>query len=1004
MKKFTRILSVVLAVVMLFSITTFAAETTTETTKALSDIDTSTVVGKSVEKLVKLGIISGYEDGTYKPNNTVTRGEMAKIIAAFTFKAEELESLLGSLKGIPSGFSDVDDIDHWAKSYIKLASDKKIVVGYEDGTFRPDAEVTYVQVVKMLVCALNYGPVAEARQKTYAPGAPWYQGYMAVAAEKGITKNANVNNQEDPASRGVVAILTSNALDVVPANVSAGGTVTTKPSGGGGGSSNKKPSSALEQLQGKEEVDGIVTAVYQTGLKTGAPGLKNRHVKVETKDGEKIFEVKKSEREDTYPLLGRRIEAYSEDGEFAEDADVLTEITLSKKNEITSLNMDMIEDIDATSISYYPDANSRKKTSKFDSKVSLIYNGKALTEWTEDIFANIKSGNITLIENNYDSLIDVIFVVSYKIYVVNTYDKTGEDVKVYAMYNGGTLDIPTESSSDYIYSFKRDGAEMSPAAVAKWDVISVMQSDPASEGKPVWKGIVTRTKVSNRLTMVDTNSVTIGNKQYQFSYVYEEYTGTKTTFNPNDVGSTRTVYLDHEGKIAAANTTTTGSTASTSTALLINAEKEEGIDGKGFVQLYGITGTTKERLLQLADKVWIDGEEFTTVTAVLEKLEQTAKLANATKDTDGDGNYDIGVSFTPYAQLVIYTVNDAKRVEKIDTVAPNVSIGEDDLEQTLPFPYAENTREDKTFYYASSGQFVKADGISTQVLVNSTTKVVLIPEDIEDLEDITIKSYSGAFSVGKSYRIEAYNVNAVDVAKYVIVYTGVGEEEFTDQSPFIFLTQSVIGKNTQDGPVDSMTGFTLKGEAVTDVFAAKPNLIKGYLAGEIFAYLTNTDEAVKKVKDVIRIVDGKPVLCYEREAGAENYDRLRPLDTAEEAREERIFMVDDTVRTANNSYNRFYFGTVIGRVDNVIKVNNTLATDTNGIDKDAMSENFTLSNTTKVYLYDSKTGTVTSDVKYDEAMKAYTDLEKADADVTTSSKVLIYTTPGRAVKTVIIYR
>lgn len=185
--------------------------------------------------------------------------------------------------------------------------------------------------------------------------------------------------------------------------------------------------------------------------------------------------------------------------------------------------------------------------------------------------------------------------------------------------------------------------------------------------------------------------------------------------------------------------------------------------------------------------------------------------------------------------------------------------------------------------------------------------------------------------------------------------------------------------------------------------------------GDIFTYLTDADGAVKKVKTVLKMVDDVPVLCFEREEGAENYNRLRPLDTAEEAKEERIFMIDDTTRTPMNSYNRFYFGTVIGREENVIKVNNTLSTDTNGIDKNATSENFTLqvnenssaSSTTKVYLYDSKAvkseNKLTSGVSIDN-IKSYVELEEAGADVNDASKVLIYTTPNKTVRTIIIFR
>lgn len=995
MRKLARVLSAILVITMMFSLVAFADETaTTTSTVTLSDIDPDTVTGKAVAQLVKLGIINGYEDGTYRPDETISRAEMAKVITCF-LNIDHLAS-----DAMVSGFPDVDDAGHWGKKFVKLAVDKKIVVGFEDGTFKPDADVTYVQAVKMIVCALNYGTIAETKQQ---PGAAWYQGYMTVAAEQGILNSASVNNQEAAASRGTVAVLIYNALSVDVPEISTSGEITIKPG-----------SSALETILNKEEITGVVTGVYQTGLTDGSTGLSKRNIIVETKKGEREFQVGKDV--DTYALLGRQIEGYAEDADF-EDIDVLTDITKTKKNSVTVVTPDMIDEVKSSSLSYYPE-DEDKETIAFASDMAVIYNGKALSDYDSDIFENIKSGKIEFLCNNNDGEAEVAFITSYKLYVVSSYDKNDDKVKVYSMYNGGTLEIPEEDNSKMLFSLTKDGADFEASSITKWDVISVMESDPSSTGKPVWEGIVTRKKVSGQKIKVvsDDETVELGGKSYKFSYIFEEYTGAKPTFELN---TSPTVYLDHEGKIAAANASTTSSSAATYVAYLINAEEGKGFDETGVIQVFGLTGKTNERLFNLAKKVTVDGKLYSSTSEVLEALIESSEIANETKIDNEE--FDAEIELTQYAQLIRYTTNKDNEVDTIDTVVPNVETSTDELTLSVPFPNNANVKDEKTMYYPVSGQFeytenVEGGGTKTkQLLVNAQTTILLISGgSVEEVDDMNVKSFSSAFSTSSSYRVEAYNVSSVDVAKYVIVYGNAGANGYNDKTPFV-LTKSIVTKMGENGKQDSFNGWTLKGVDVEDLRTVSEGMLADYEVGEIFTYLTNADDEIRDVKDVLHIEDGVPVLCYDRVEGDENYDRLRPLESPADAKSERIFMVDDSTRSATSSHNRFYFGTIIGRDGNVIKVNNTLSTDVYGIDVDASSENFTLninesdpeSSTTKIYVYDSseskEENRLIANASVDN-LRSVDELEEAGADINDASKVLIYMTQNKNVRTVIIFK
>lgn len=165
----------------------------------LADVE-GTDYEDAVTRLTALGIIGGYPDGTYKPEKPVTRAEFAKIIVTALGVGQAAEYAKGATK-----FSDVP-ATHWASGYINVATDMGVINGYPDGTFKPSKEVSYAEAITMIVRALGYEPKAKA-----LGGYPG--GYLAIAAEEGITEDITVVNSL-AANRGDVAIMVNAALEV----------------------------------------------------------------------------------------------------------------------------------------------------------------------------------------------------------------------------------------------------------------------------------------------------------------------------------------------------------------------------------------------------------------------------------------------------------------------------------------------------------------------------------------------------------------------------------------------------------------------------------------------------------------------------------------------------------------------------------------------------------------------------------------------------------------------
>ena len=127
----------------------------------------------AVSTLSKMGIIKGYEDGSFKPNDPISRAEFAAIAARFDPDGDKT----------PASFFDVTS--HWAKDEISIAANHGWIKGYEDGSFKPDQKITRAETMTLVNRVLNRLPEAKddlhKDMKTWVDNmdeTAWY--YLAV--------------------------------------------------------------------------------------------------------------------------------------------------------------------------------------------------------------------------------------------------------------------------------------------------------------------------------------------------------------------------------------------------------------------------------------------------------------------------------------------------------------------------------------------------------------------------------------------------------------------------------------------------------------------------------------------------------------------------------------------------------------------------------------------------------------------------------------------------------
>ncbi|MCX7715345.1 MAG: S-layer homology domain-containing protein [Clostridia bacterium] len=162
-----------------------------------TDVYSDDSYADAVSRLGDLGIINGYEDGSFRPSDTLTRAQFAKIVVCAMDKEDEAIA-----NGVSSSFYDVDQY-YWAAPYINYVSQNSIIIGYADGSFAPEQPITFAEAVTVLLRLLGY---SESDVGYY-----WPKNYVDKAYALGITSGIYIDSN-DAINRATAAILIDNVL------------------------------------------------------------------------------------------------------------------------------------------------------------------------------------------------------------------------------------------------------------------------------------------------------------------------------------------------------------------------------------------------------------------------------------------------------------------------------------------------------------------------------------------------------------------------------------------------------------------------------------------------------------------------------------------------------------------------------------------------------------------------------------------------------------------------
>lgn len=780
MKKTKKILSLVLALMMIFSSVGILAEDATTTALSFTDVVDGTKTADAISKLVAYGIMNGYPDGSFKPDGSITRAEVAAVIVRFEKLADNLPA------DAVTGFSDLDNDDSsaWARPYVKAAVDAGIINGFEDGTYRASEPVTYEQLIKMIICAINYDIIAtseKSKLESMGQATTWSSGYIAAANRYGITLNALTADVTKPASRGTVAMVTSNALAAPVLNI-----VTDNE-----GNVSYEMGDTTVGEEGRDkivEVDGYVSGNYYTSLTTQAPQIGKNELLVTVDGTERAFKMSEATASiaDVADLLGKQVKLY-----YSEiDREIIRIIPDSTNISIVIKEEDK-KNITDTEINY-ADISGRTKSENI-SGYKFIYNGKYMDTMVGSDLENagqyqFTNGKIELLKNNHVGIVKVTnyFVGVVKNYVRNDYKLT---FRYGATYEGNS-EYRFESSTYARPEIYVDGAktELDSLTLSNYNVVNILKSPAGSLGNIINKVYVTKRAYSGRGEVTSKSNtvrkVGIDGKDIYLTKFYDNFTTTSDDQKaPFEVGHTyRKIYLDHTGQIAAVNYSPTATGSDKYGYLLFAGENR---DRTGYAIRF-IDANGNDSVLNVKSSVKVDGQKVTD-----SNLASTLLSKIAPEDISAfTGN---GATNITYHQPIRYTESGGA-VDTIDTIV-SVGGGEgDSFSRSIKYSDGDSTVK-------SAGSILEQAG--TTFRVGSNTKVIYVPDNRASYTEYTSLTNSKAFPASETIRVEAFDLNDDSVASYVVVYGTDPSLKFDNSSPYMIVT----GKNYYGGSELYLVGY-----------------------------------------------------------------------------------------------------------------------------------------------------------------------------------------------------
>ena len=569
-----KLMAAVMSVVMLFtmSVTVSAA--------SFTDVSETDKNYEAIEILTALDLIEGYEDDTFKPQETITRAEAIAMI----------DRMLGLRSAVGQTTTEYKDVpaNHWASGYIAIGTARGIIAGHGDGTFRPEDPVTYEQMIKMIIYAMGFGPMA-SQTSTYPANV------LMIGSQYGVINNVNAAIGK-AVPRSDVAQLIYNALDkplMVFGGIGSNGPIYQI----------DEDANILDQYLHVVKVEGIVI-----GNDYGE-NKQNKRVRIYDNKEKEVFDFYIGDS-NAGDYLGQNVVAYAYDEDYNDENEIIAISAKPGKNEVTTItDMDLIDSYENGRLEYYKDYET-SRTSHIDisDAAIFVYNGSTRVPTNIKETLKIREGSISLLDNNRDGDADFVFIDEFEDIVVDSVTNTG---RILGKDNFGSLNF--DDDDEVIITL--DGENIVVDELQEYDVLSVY----ANMDETAYRVIVTRGEtVNGTVRSIDSkeNRYQIGGEWYKFCPCYSSAIP--------EVNDTGVYYLNANGNIVYMSTQSGSS--SRNYALVMNiVEDYNGLDDAIVVRFIDKDGRIQTLDLSSNATYRKDGEKV-KISKVQEEVYKTALI------------------------------------------------------------------------------------------------------------------------------------------------------------------------------------------------------------------------------------------------------------------------------------------------------------------------------------------------------------------------------------------
>ena len=422
--------------------------------------------------LTALGVIQGYTDGSFRPDDTVTRAEAAKMI--FTIRNGGNDNA-SAFESVASSFTDING--HWAAGYIKFCQSMGIIAGKSATRFAPDETVTGSELAKMMLVCLGYDA-----EKAGLVGYTWEQKTIGLASENGILEDVTAPLSA-ACPRQYAAQIMYNAIQVPSVTLDDGEYTNWNAQADKHNASIGSKFMNLDIYEGVLESVSNYDAMNNSADADGKIAIDKQYKNGDAETGDQAFKY----NGDATALVGEYVKVLYDNADkvaygvySVEDENFVVESTMGKVDQVAA-NATKVK-VDGTEYDLDVAAN----------EPNTVYGMGNDTTFVAAFNGNKSADKVKFVSNDGDEKIDIAIVVPVEAYKV-TY--VGPDSITLSALNGAAA-LGNKKTADCVVT----------GDLAKDDYVAVVDKAYNADGKyevskvDITEGEVTEIKVNGTAT------------------------------------------------------------------------------------------------------------------------------------------------------------------------------------------------------------------------------------------------------------------------------------------------------------------------------------------------------------------------------------------------------------------------------------------------------------------------------------------------------------------------